>query len=204
MTILERLRTICEVYYSSNMKLYIQNMVCLCCKKTVAAELKKLNLEFTCLELGEVQLLTPIAESELTRLKTNLHEFGLELMEDQKAILVEKIVAIIISMIHSDNNIPSINFSDYLTLALNQDYASLSALFSKTKGITIEQFIILHKIERIKELIMYDELSLTEISYKLHYSSVAHLSNQFKKVTGLTPSFFKSIKNKKRQPIETI
>lgn len=186
------------------MKLYIQNMVCLCCKMTVAAELNKMELNFTNLELGEVHLTKQISEKERIHLKTILHDYGLELMDDKKAILVEKIVAIIVNMIHHTEELPVTNFSVYLTNQLNQDYHSLSALFSKTKGVTIEHFIILHKIERIKELIMYDELSLTEISYKLHYSSVAHLSNQFKKITGLTPTFFKNIKNKKRQQIEQL
>lgn len=179
-------------------------MVCLCCKRTVAEELKNLNLPYTSLELGEVHLKNPIKAKEREHLRNILHEYGLELMDDKKAILVEKIVAIIVSMIHQSEEIPQTNFSDYLSKQLNQDYHSLSILFSKTKGVTIEHFIILHKIERVKELIMYDELSLTEISFRLHYSSVAHLSNQFKKVTGLTPSFFKKIKNKKRKPIENL
>lgn len=186
------------------MKLYIQNMVCLCCKKTVAAELSNLNLTYSDLELGEVRLSKPILEAERSALKERLHEFGLELMDDQRAILVEKVVTIIVDMIHHSDEVPDTNFSVYLTNALNQDYHYLSTLFSKTKGVTIEHFIILHKIERVKELIMYDELNLTEISYKLNYSSIAHLSNQFKKITGLTPTFFRSIKNKKRISIESI
>ncbi|AWV96778.1 helix-turn-helix domain-containing protein [Arcticibacterium luteifluviistationis] len=186
------------------MKLYIQNMVCLCCKMTVAAELKKMGLAYSGLELGEVHLTNPITKKEKTLLKRTLHDYGLELMEDKKAILVEKIVALIISMIHDSEELPTMNFSVFLTNQLNQDYHTLSTLFSQTKGVTIEHFIILHKIERVKELIMYDELSLTEISYKLDYSSVAHLSNQFKKVTGLTPTFFKNIKNKKRIPLESL
>lgn len=186
------------------MKLYIQNMVCLCCKMTVAAELTKMGLDYKNLELGEVQLLSAITDEQREQLGDVLNHYGLELMEDKRAILVEKIVAIIVKMIHETEEMPEINFSVYLTNELNHDYHSLSALFSKTKGITIEHFIILHKIERVKELIMYDELSLTEISYKMHYSSVAHLSNQFKKITGLTPTFFKNIKNKKRIPLEDI
>ncbi|NHN24788.1 AraC family transcriptional regulator [Flavobacterium jejuense] len=186
------------------MKLYIQNMVCLCCKMTVASELKKMDLNYYNLELGEVSLVKPIKKKERTHLKNVLHEYGLELMDDKKAILVEKIVTIIVNMIHNSDEVPPVNFSIFLTNKLNQDYHSLSNLFSKTKGITIEHFIILHKIERVKELIMYDELSLTKISYQLHYSSVAHLSNQFKKITGLTPTFFKNIKNKKRKPLENL
>ena len=186
------------------MKLYIQHMVCLCCKKVVATELNRMDMLFTSLELGEVQLLKPITVEQRKRLKRILHGYGLELMEDKKAILVEKIVTIIINMIHNSEVVPLMNFSDFLSDQLNQNYQTLSTLFSKTKGVTIERFIILHKIERVKELIMYDELNLTEISYKLQYSSVAHLSNQFKSVTGLTPTFFKNIKNKKRQLLENL
>lgn len=187
------------------MKLYIQNMVCHCCKMTVAAQLRKMGLVHTHLELGEVHLLQPTKKKQRTHLKKELHKYGLELMEDKKAIMVEKIVLIIVNIIHSkEDDLPFLNFSTYLTNQLNQDYHSLSALFSKTKGITIEHFIILHKVERIKELIMYDELTITEIAFKLHYSSPAHLSNQFKKVTGLTPTFFKNIKNKKRRQLEDL
>lgn len=171
---------------------------------TVAAELHKLNLMYSSLELGEVHLLKPIQKDEKIQLKKVLHEYGLELMEDEKAILVEKIVVLIVDMIHNSDELPIVNFSVYLTNELNQDYHALSLLFSKTKGMTIEHFIILHKIERVKELIMYDQLTLTQISYKLHYSSVAHLSNQFKKVTGLTPTFFKNIKNKKRNSLANV
>jgi AraC-like DNA-binding protein len=163
-----------------------------------------MNLDFNHLELGEVHLVKPITKKQRAHLKKQLHEYGLELMEDKKAILVEKIVTIIINMVHESEEQPVVNFSVFLTNELNQDYHTLSTLFSQTKGVTIEHFIILHKVERTKELIMYDELSLTEISYKLHYSSVAHLSRQFKKVTGLTPTFFKNIKNKKRIPLENL
>ena len=186
------------------MKLYIQHMVCLCCKMTVASVLDQMKIPYSNIELGEVELVDPISESQVEKIREVLHEYGLELMEDKKAILVEKIVAIIVNMIHESEELPITNFSVYLTNQLNQDYHTLSALFSKTKGVTIEHFIILHKIERVKELIMYDELSLTEISYKLHYSSVAHLSNQFKKVTGITPTYFKKIKNKKRKSLEDL
>jgi copper chaperone CopZ len=186
------------------MKLYIQNMVCQCCKMTVARELKKMNLYYINLELGEVQLKNPITEKQKAELKRNLRLFGLELMEDENVILVEKIVAIIVKMIHESEGLPAINFSVYLTNELNQDYHSLSALFSNTKGVTIEHFIIQHKIERVKELITYDELNLTEISYSLDYSSVQHLSNQFKKVTGYTPTFFKNTDIKKRVALESL
>jgi AraC-like DNA-binding protein len=162
-------------------------------------ELSKMDLQYTSLDLGEVDLVKPITIEQRVRLKKILHEYELELMEDEKAILVEKIVVIIVKMIHELDELPATNFSVFLTNELKQNYQTLSALFSKIKGITIEHFIIIHKIEKVKELIMYDELNLTEISYKLQYSSVAHLSNQFKKITGFTPSFFKKRKNKKRQ-----
>jgi AraC-like DNA-binding protein len=189
------------------MKLYIENMVCLCCKKTVIEMMRKMGIEYTTMELGEVNLVEPFSAEQRAILQKELQEYGLELMQDEDAILVEKIVCTIIEMIHEPEEVPNINFSVYLTENLtndSHDYHYLSALFSKTKGITIEHFVILHKIERVKELIMYDRLSLTEISYKLQYSSVAHLSNQFKKITGLTPTFFKSLKNKKRQLLESI
>jgi len=168
----------------------------------VKQELTKLGLKFYSLELGEVHLDERISPEQWHELKRILHNSGLELMEDKNAILVEKIKNIIVEMIHYTDEIPQINFSDYLSEKLEMDYHILSELFSRTKGITIEHFIILHKIERVKELIMYDELNLTEISYKMHYSSVAHLSNQFKKITGLTPSFFKNLKHKTRHNIE--
>lgn len=179
-------------------------MVCDCCKMTVASELNKMGIIYSNLELGEVHVLKRISTAQRSELKKSLHEYGLELMIDRKAILVEKIVTTIIKMIHHSEEVPNTNFSVFLTNKLNQDYRTLSNLFSKTKGVTIEHFIILHKVERIKELMTYDELSLSEISYKLNYCSSAHLSRQFKKITGLTPTFFKGIKNKKRISLESI
>jgi AraC-like DNA-binding protein len=170
----------------------------------VAIELSKMNLHHTSLDLGEVHLVKPITIEQGIVLKKILHEYGLELMDDEKAILVERIVIIIVIMIRWSDELPVVNFSAFLTKKLKQNYQTLSALFSKIKGITIEHFIIVHKIERVKELIMDDELNLTEISYKLHYSSVAHLSNQFKKITGLTPSFFKKSENKKLQVLKDL
>jgi AraC-like DNA-binding protein len=178
------------------MIIYIQNMVSLRCKIFVKAELDNMGILYDYVELGEVKLKHVISDETRQQLGKALHNAGLELMEDRKSILVEKIKNIIIEMVHYSDVLPTINFSDFLKDKLHQDYHTLSELFSNTKGITIEQFIIIHKIERVKELIMYDELNLTEISYKMNYSSVAHLSNQFKKITGLTPSFFKKIKRK--------
>jgi AraC-like DNA-binding protein len=170
----------------------------------VASVLETLGLAYKSIELGEIQLVEPISESEREALKTELHRSGLELMDDKKVMLIEKAINIIVEMVHYSDEFPNVNFSTFLSEKLNQDYHKIAELFSRTKGITIEQFIILHKIERVKELIMYDELSLTEISYKLHYSSVAHLSNQFKKVTGLTPTFFKSLSKKNRKNLEDL
>jgi AraC-like DNA-binding protein len=181
-----------------SMKLHIQNMVCLRCKLLVKAELEKLGLTYHSVELGEVILQKPIDADKKNELAKALHSSGLEIMDDKNTVLVEKIKNIIIEMIHYADELPAVKFSVFLSEQLHKDYHSLSQLFSKTKGITIEHFIIQHKVERAKELIMYDELNLSEIAYKLHYSSVAHLSHQFKKVTGLTPSFFKSFEKKKR------
>lgn len=170
----------------------------------VKEELKNLGLHYVSINLGEVEVLEDITEEQRDRLKIALLESGLELMDDKRAMLIEKIKNVIVEMIHYTDELPKVNFSDYLSEKLNYDYTYLANLFSETEGTTIEHFIIMHKIERVKELIIYDELNLTEISYKLHYSSVAHLSNQFKKITGLTPSFFKSLKHKKRSTLEKV
>ncbi len=179
-------------------------MVSLRCKMLVKAELEKLNLKHNIVELGEVEIMDDISTEEHDELKNNLLQSGLELMDDQRAILVEKIKNIIIELVHYTDEIPKISFSDYLSEKLKHNYSYLSNLFSEVKGTTIEHFIIIHKIERVKELIIYNELNLSEIAYKLHYSSVAHLSTQFKKITGLTPSFFKSLKHKKRTVLENL
>ena len=174
------------------------------CKAVVKEELKKLGLHFIVVDLGEVEILEQITEEQRNQLKTALSQAGLELMEDKKGILIEKIKNVIIEMIHHNSEMPSIKFSTYLSEKLHYDYTYLANLFSEVQGTTIEQFLIGHKIERIKELIIYGELNMTEIAWKMNYSSVAHLSNQFKKVTGLTPSHFKQLKLKRRQPIEEI
>jgi len=185
-------------------KLYIQNMVCLCSKIAVAAELGKMDVNYTSLELGEVNLENPITKKQRAHLKIALHEYGFELMNNNKVILVEKIIDTVIKMIYQSDEFPDTSFSIYLAKKLNKDYHTLSTLFSDTKGITIEHFIILHKIERVKELIIEDKLSLSEISYQLNYSSAAHLSRQFKKITGLTPSSYKDVKHKKRINLENL
>jgi AraC-like DNA-binding protein len=179
-------------------------MVSLRCKMIVKTELKKLGLKYVIVDLGLVDVLEDITQDQRQRLKTNLLASGLELLDDKKSILIEKIKNVITEMIHHSKDLPKINYSDYIAEKLNYDYTYLSNIFSEVKGITIQQFIIIHKIERVKELLLYDELNLTEISYKLHYSSVAHLSKQFKKVTGLSPSFYKQLRQKRKSNLENI
>ncbi len=179
-------------------------MVSTRCKITVKEELKKLGLHFIVVDLGEVEIMENISEEQKDQLKIALLESGLELMDDKKAVLIEKVKNVITEMIHYTDEMPNMNYSALISKKLDYDYTYLSNLFTEVKGITIQQFIIVHKIERAKELLLYDELSLTQIAFKLHYSSVGHLSNQFKKVTGLTPSHFKLLKDKSRRPIDEI
>ena len=179
-------------------------MVSLRCKMVVKEELKKLGLHFIVVDLGEIEIMEDMTDSQHDSLKAALLNSGLELMDDKRAVLIEKITNVIVEMVHYGDELPKINYSDYISEKLHYDYTYLSNLFSEIKGITIQQYIILHKIERVKELMMYDELNLTEISYRLQYSSVAHLSNQFKKITGLTPSQYKMLKHKSRNPIEEL
>jgi YesN/AraC family two-component response regulator len=186
------------------MKLLIKNMVSLRCKLVVMAELEKLQVPFNVVELGEVQTAKELSTEQLLMLKHALLKLGLELLEDKKSILIEKIKNIVIEMIHYSDEPPMLNFSAYLSEKLDYDYNYLSNLFSEVKGTTIEHFVISHKIERAKELLVYNELTLTEIAEKLHYSNVAHLSNQFKKVTGLTPTFFKAMKHKRMIALENL
>jgi YesN/AraC family two-component response regulator len=164
----------------------------------VKSELKKLGLHHTRVELGETEIMEDISPAQMKLLDIALRKTGLELIDDKKSILVEKIKAIIIELVHYSDDQIKINLSDYLSEKLNHNYSYLSNLFSEVKGTTIEHFYMAHKIEKVKELLVYDELNLTEIAYKMHYSSVAHLSNQFKKITGLTPSHFKNLKQKRR------
>jgi len=170
----------------------------------VKEELKKLGLHFIVVDLGEVEIMENITDEMREQLKAALLKSGLELIGDRKSILIEKIKTAIIEMVHYADELPKVNISDYLSEKLNHDSTYLANLFSEVQGTTIRQFIISHKIERVKELIIYDEMNLTEIAWKMNYSSVAHLSNQFKKVTGLTPTHFKQLKDKRRNPIEDI
>jgi AraC-like DNA-binding protein len=168
----------------------------------VKEELKNLGLHYTCVELGVAEIFEDITTEQRNILKTNLLESGLELMDDKKAMLIEKIKIVITEMIHYNDELPKINYSEYIGKIMGYDYTYLANIFSEVKGITIEHYIIAHKIEKVKELLLYDELNLTEISYKMNYSSVSHLSTQFKKVTGLTPTFFKNLKDKKRNTLD--
>ena len=186
------------------MKIYIKYMVSNHCKVAVREVLRELGLHFIVVDLGEVDLMEDLTEELREKLKAALLKSGFELMDDKRAVLIGRIINVIIEMVHFTDNMIKVNFSDFLSEKLNQDYTYLSNIFSEVRGMTIQQFIIIHKIERAKELMIYDELNLTEISYKLNYSSVGHLSNQFKKITGMSPSHFKLLKIKRRSTIEEI
>ena len=186
------------------MKLYIKNMVSNRCKMIVKSEFEELGLHFIIKELGEVEIMESITAEQLNLLNSNLEKSGLGLLDDKKRVLIEKIKNIIVELVYYSQEQPKINLSDYLSEKLNYDYTYLANIFSESQGTTIEHFFLTHKIERVKELLVYDEISLTEIAYKLHYSSVAHLSNQFKKLTGLTPSNYKHLRNKRRKPTENV
>ena len=179
-------------------------MVSIRCKMIVKEELTKLGLHYIIVELGEVDIMENISLEQREEVKAALFHSGLELMDDKRSVLIERIKNTVVEMVHHTDEIIKTNFSDFLSKKLNHDYTYLANLFSEVQGTTIEKFIISHKIERIKELIIYGELNITEIAWKMNYSSVAHLSNQFKKVTGLSPSHFKQLKNKRRSPIEEI
>lgn len=179
-------------------------MVSLRCKMMVKSELDKLGLKYSVIELGEVHITETLSQKTYDEFKLALNESGLELMEDKKVQLIEKIKNVVVEMVHYTDELPRTNFSDYLSEKMQMDYATMANLFSQKKGITIEHFITIHKIERVKELLIYDEMSIKEIAYKMNYSGSSHLSNQFKKVTGLTPSFFKSMKTFRRKGLEDL
>ncbi len=179
-------------------------MVSTRCKMVVKDILRKLGYHFILVDLGEVEVMEELSFEQLKELRKSLYSVGFELMDDKKSILIEKIKIVIVELVHYAEDLPVIKFSDYLSQKLNYDYTYMANLFSDVQGTTIEQYIIGHKTERIKELIIYGELNITEIAYKMNYSSVAHMSSQFKKVTGLSPSHFKNLKDKKRNPINEI
>lgn len=186
------------------MKLYIKNMVCSRCKMVVKSELEKLGLHPICIELGEIEIKESNIEKQKEELTVNLQAVGFALMDDKQSKIIEKIKNLIVELVHYQNNDTKLNLSDYLTQNILQDYNTLSHLFSEVEGTTIEKYFINQKIEKVKELLTYDELNLNEIANRLHYSSVSHLSNQFKKVTGFTPTFFKKMKNKSRKQLDDV
>lgn len=186
------------------MKLHIKHMVCSRCKMVVRSELEKAGIDFASVELGEVELNTAINDEKLKKLESGLKHYGFELIDDKKSRMIEKIKNNLVHLVHHSDDIIKTNMSDYIADKLHYDYTYLSNLFSEVEGTTIEKYFIAQRIERVKELLVYDELSLSEIADMLGYSSVAYLSGQFKKVTGLTPSFYKSLKEHKRKSIEEI
>ena len=186
------------------MKLYIKYMVSFRCKMLVQEKLRKLGIPYVSVELGEVEVSENISTEKLYQFKSALLTLGLELIEDKKAILIEKIKNVIVQMVHYSDEVPDTNNSDFLSEKLNHNYRHLAKIFSEVTGDTIEHYIIAQKIEKIKEFLSYNELNLTEISYRLNYSSVAHLSYQFKKFTGLTPTLFKSLNSNHRTALENV
>jgi AraC-like DNA-binding protein len=186
------------------MKLYIKNMVCNRCIMVVENELKKMGFHPQNTKLGEVELEKDISVNDKEKISNHLQTLGFELIDDRKSRIIEQIKNTIIDIVHHQNNDNKNNLSEVLSRKLNHDYNYLSNLFSEVEGTTIEKYFIAQKIEKVKELLVYNELSLSEIAYQLNYSSVAYLSNQFKKVTGLTPSHFKQIKNDKRKPLDKV
>lgn len=185
-------------------KLHIKNMVCNRCIMVVGAELERLGYVPLQVVLGEVVLASDIAPAEKATIDDRLRRFGFELIDDKKGRIIERIKTLILELVHKHDNQLRTNLSDYLGEHLNHDYGYLSNLFSEVEGTTIEKYYIAQKTERVKELLVYDELTLSEIAMQLNYSSVAHLSNQFKKATGLTPSHFKQIKAQKRKPLDEV
>jgi AraC-like DNA-binding protein len=179
-------------------------MVCRRCIMAVRAELEKHDLKPLSVDLGEVELAVPIDQAQKELLSAGLNALGFELIDDKKSKVIEKIKNLIINLVHHDDNVLKTNLSVYIAAEIGQDYSALSNLFSEVEGTTIEQYFIAQKIEKVKELLMYGELSLSEIAWQLNYSSVAHLSNQFKKMAGLSPTHFKQLKDRKRKQIEDL
>ncbi len=186
------------------MKIYIKNMVCNRCKMVVLNTFEELGYNPVSVELGEVVVEQELSAEEKDVLSERLEKFGFSIIDDRKSRMIEKIKTLIVDLVHTKNNELSTNLSDYLSSHLHQEYNYMTHLFSEVEGTTIEKYFIAQKIERVKELLVYDELTLSEIAFQLNYSSVAHLSNQFKKVTGLTPSFFKQMRSVKRKSLDTL
>ena len=188
----------------AKVRLYIKYMVSLRCKLIVKAELEKVGIKHGVIDLGVVELQEEITEEQREKLQVNLKKWGLELLDDKKKILIERIQNVVVEMVHYSDELIEVNASDFISEKLGYDYTYLSNMFAEIKGMTLQHYIIIHKIEKVKELLLYDELSLTEISYRLRYSSVSHLSYQFKKITGVTPTFYKKLKHKRNQNLEDL
>ena len=186
------------------MHYFIKNMVCNRCIMVVQQVFENLDYVPVRISLGNVETAIPIQEGEMEKLRKALVGYGFELIDDTKSRIIEKIKNLVVQSVHHNHEDLKVNYSEYIESHLNRDYAYLSSLFSEVEGTTIEKYIILQKIERVKELLVYDELTLSEIAYQMGYSNVAYLSNQFKKVTGLTPSYFKHIKENKRKPLDEV
>lgn len=187
------------------MHLYVKNMVCDRCILVVRQQLEKAGIDYKNVQLGEVELGEAPTEQQMQQLKDQLQQLGFEILDDKKSTIVEKIKNTIIQLIqHADDEVLTKKLSVLLEEKMQMDYHYLTTLFSSIEGITIEKYVILQRIEKAKELLMYDELSLSEIADQLGYSSVQHLSNQFKKTTGLTPSYFKQLKENKRKPLDKV
>jgi len=174
------------------------------CKTLVKSELEKLGLHYLTVGLGEVEIIENVSMEAKKLLNVNLKKLGFEIIDDRRSILIESVKNAIIELVHYSEKQLKINLSDYLSEKLDHDYTYIANLFSESQGTSIEQYYLTHKIERVKELLIYDELNITEIADYMHYSSTAHLSNQFKKMTGLTPSQYKHLKNKIRKPLENV
>lgn len=179
-------------------------MVCIRCQMVVKSALEELGIQYAYVKLGEAKIIGNVSSRKLELLDSALRKTGLELMDNKKSILVEKIKNVIIELVHYSDEQIKVKLSNYLSDKLNYDYTYMANLFSEVKGTTIEKYYLAHRIEKVKELIVYNELTLSEIAYKMHYSNVAHLSSQFKKMTGLTPSHFKKLKQKRRNPLNNV
>lgn len=186
------------------MKLYIKNMVCSRCKMVVKSELEKLGLSLLSVDLGEVATVETVSETQKNKIQKQLKPLGFELIDDKKSRIIDKIKTLIIDLVHNKNNDINVNLSEYLSSHIFQDYSTLSNLFSEVENTSIEKYFINQKIEKVKELLMYNEMTLSEIACHLNYSSVSYLSNQFKKVTGFSPTYFKQLKINKRKQIEDL
>lgn len=186
------------------MRLFIKNMVCNRCNMMVRSELENFGLHPLTVELGMAEVERELSAEEKTLLNERLENLGFQLIDDKKTRVIESIKTTVMELVRNPHDLPKVTFSDYLSEKFHQDYSALSKLFSEVQGMTIEQYVITQKIERVKELMVYDELSLSEIAHQLNYSSVSHLSKQFKKVTGLTPTHFKQVKENKRIPLDKL